>query len=226
MATVITMQLNKEEVCVDRAEGLRYIGYRPDTPSDILEKRADSVLKRIREILLPKACYLKVPVSIEETTDEIDFSCMKIRSKSLAYTLKGCKEAYLFAATTGSMLDREIARSTRKSAVDGLLTDAMGSAGIEGICDLVCERLEEIEKKPLTIRFSPGYGDLNIEIQKEFLQVLDCNRKIGLTLTGEMMMTPMKSVTAIVGIDGDRTRHHKTGGCANCSETSCEFRKE
>ena len=44
MATVITMQLNKEEVCVDRAEGLRYIGYRPDTCLLYTSDAADDVI--------------------------------------------------------------------------------------------------------------------------------------------------------------------------------------
>lgn len=36
----------------------------------------------------------------------------------------------------------------------------------------------------MTFRFSPGYGDYPIEMQKEYLRILDAPRKIGLT-TGD-----------------------------------------
>ena len=48
-------------------------------------------------------------------------------------------------------------------------------------------------------RFSPGYGDLSLEVQKEIFSLLDCPRKIGVSLGDSLLMTPSKSVTAIIG---------------------------
>ena len=36
--------------------------------------------------------------------------------------------------------------------------------------------------------------------QKDIFKILDCSKKIGLTLTDSLLMSPTKSVTAIVGI--------------------------
>ena len=52
----------------------------------------------------------------------------------------------------------------------------------------------------LTERFSPGYGDLDMAVQKDLCLVLDTGRTIGVTLTESCMMVPVKSVTAIVGL--------------------------
>ena len=48
-------------------------------------------------------------------------------------------------------------------------------------------------------RFSPGYGDVDLAVQKDFFRLLPCTR-IGLTLMDTLIMSPEKSVTAFVGI--------------------------
>lgn len=58
----------------------------------------------------------------------------------------------------------------------------------------------DVRLKP---RFSAGYGDLPLEVQKDIFRVLDCPRKIGLTLNDSLLMSPTKSVTAIVGIEDE-----------------------
>ena len=50
------------------------------------------------------------------------------------------------------------------------------------------------------MRFSPGYGDLPIEVQKDFLPLLDAERRLGITLSESCLMAPSKSVTAIIGV--------------------------
>ena len=50
------------------------------------------------------------------------------------------------------------------------------------------------------IRFSPGYGDLPIETQVYMAKMLDLERRIGVRVNSNMMMNPVKSVTAIAGI--------------------------
>ena len=49
-------------------------------------------------------------------------------------------------------------------------------------------------------RFSPGYGDLPLAVQREFMTLLDCAHLIGINLNESLLMSPSKSVTAIIGI--------------------------
>ena len=62
------------------------------------------------------------------------------------------------------------------------------------------KRVIKKEKGVIRPRFSPGYGDLPIEIQKDIFRALDCPRRIGLTLNENLLMSPTKSVSAIIGI--------------------------
>lgn len=80
---------------------------------------------------------------------------------------------------------------------------AIGAERIEALCDTFCKDMEnDFVLKP---RFSPGYGNLPLQIQKDIISVLDCPKQIGLTLNSSMLMSPTKSVTAITGIKNKDT---------------------
>ena len=57
-----------------------------------------------------------------------------------------------------------------------------------------------VDGKSLRTRVSPGYGDISLTMQKDIFAILDCERKIGITLNEDLLMSPSKSVTAIAGI--------------------------
>ena len=74
---------------------------------------------------------------------------------------------------------------------------------MEAVCDEVNALLEKEaaeEGRSLRRRFSPGYGDLGLENQKGVFELLNPAKLIGLTLMDTLIMSPEKSVTAIIGI--------------------------
>ena len=59
--------------------------------------------------------------------------------------------------------------------------DALASAAIEEVCRIADEDIKgQIDGEFLTWRFSPGYGDFPLEIQKEFLEAVNAPKRIGL----------------------------------------------
>ena len=122
-------------------------------------------------------------------------------SRDLMRHLEGCGEILLFACTAGAETDRRIARAKLVSPAKGLLMHAIGAQQVEGACDRLCRRLaEQFPDRKLTSRFSPGYGDLPLDLQRSVMAALDCGRTVGITLTDSLLMTPSKSVTAIIGM--------------------------
>ena len=90
-----------------------------------------------------------------------------------------------------------------------VVLQACAAAELEEYCDEQQKKIStELEKSGLYLRprFSPGYGDFPIEFQEPIMRMLDCAKKIGLTMTDSYMMSPTKSVTAIIGI---KKTHHK-----------------
>ena len=54
--------------------------------------------------------------------------------------------------------------------------------------------------KKLRPRYSPGYGDLSLEVQSEVLKVLNADKILGIKLGANLLMTPKKSITAVQGV--------------------------
>ncbi|NLB15389.1 MAG: Vitamin B12 dependent methionine synthase activation subunit, partial [Clostridiales bacterium] len=129
-----------------------------------------------------------------------NFGAFSVQSADLAKNLYGCESVLLFAATVGVGIDRLISKYSRISPARSVIIDALGAERIEALCDALCEDFALENKAKLKPRFSPGYDDLPLEAQKDVFAVLDCPRKIGLSLNDSLLMSPTKSVTAFAGI--------------------------
>ena len=183
----------------DTREILRYAGVRSDAP-DMVEL-LESCLAEVQGKLSYKACWQTFPVILRD--DAVDLTFTQTTSASLRKHLQGCGSIVLFAATVGLELDRLITRYSRISPSRALMFQAIGAERIEALCDLVSRDTAETAAEcgmHTTSRFSPGYGDLPLDIQRDIFRVLDCPRKIGLTLNESLLMSTKKSVTAVVGL--------------------------
>ena len=74
----------------------------------------------------------------------------------------------------------------------------MASAYAEAAMDYLNALLESHEQ--LTGRFSPGFGDFELKWQRDVLDFLRADNLIGIKLGKNYVMTPRKSVTAIMGV--------------------------
>lgn len=207
----------------NRREILRYAGVRSDTP-EILPLLED-VWEEVTPYLTGKVCWLEC--SIAESDGILDLGFLKTGSEALKRNLSGCDRAILFGATIGLFPDRLTARYGSISPVRALMVQAIGAERIEGLCDVFSEKIRrEAEASGLRTapRFSPGYGDFPLSAQKDIFRALDCSRKIGLTLNDSLLMSPTKSVTAIIGIGpcaGPGPAHR----CSSCSKADCAYRR-
>ena len=145
-----------------------------------------------------KSVYAVLDLRIKD--DLCDLGVMQIRSRSLAAHLTGCKRVILFAATLGASFDRELQKQSRLSPARGYELQMQGLREIEAWCDVLCEELVKEQGGTPQGRFSPGYGDLSLEVQREIFRVLEPAKHIGLCLSDSCVMTPSKSVTAFVGV--------------------------
>ncbi len=202
-------------------EALRFAGCREaDAETTAL---LAACFEEVKEQLHYRVCFAEVPVTI--AGDVCDFGAFRLCSRALAKTLDGCERSVLFGATLGVEIDRLIAKYGRLSPAKALMLQAIGAERIESLCDAFCVQYREACGEALTMRFSPGYGDLPLSAQRELFAALDLPRKIGLTLNDSLIMSPTKSVTAIVGV-GAKAPVPKKAGCARCDKRDCAFRSE
>lgn len=208
---------------INRSEILRYAGVKKSShETDVL---LESCLDNVLDKLTYKVCYAHFPLSFCGECTNLSFTT--VNSTALKKNLKDCSSYVLFAATIGVELDRLIARYTRISPAKALMIQSIGSERIESLCntfnDIIFDEARKVGKSTAP-RFSPGYGDLPIELQQDFFRVLDPYRKIGLSLNESFLMSPTKSVTAIIGISDKQVTPQKTH-CTSCNKTDCTFRR-
>ncbi len=196
MSGVFSVQLPPPPV--REREIFRYLRAEPDPQLlSLVRQTADELLP----LLEYKACACRLP--LEKTGDGVRFGPVFTRSKDLTKALSGCEEILAFAATVGLAPDRLMARYTHTSPAKALCVQAIATERIEALCDSYTEGLSaELAAQGLRLcpRFSPGYGDLALDVQRELFALLDCQRKIGLFLGARLLMSPTKSVTALAGI--------------------------
>jgi hypothetical protein len=216
----------------DEAEAVRYFGARPE------DKEAHSLVNQVflsvKDELQPRSIHQLWHCDIVQGTAEhpgkVQISNgMAFTGTQLAKHLKGCSQLILLGATLGSRFDLALRRLSLRSIAEGAAAQAVGTALIETYID----EQEKIWKQELPsyytyrTRFSPGYGDWPLEDQRKIFRVLDCAKRIGLTLTEGGLMAPLKSVTAIIGVDtsGACSEEPEKRGCASCAKTDCAFRR-
>ena len=164
-----------------------------------------------------RVCYLETPIDIVGKKVQTPFAIFE--SEGLAKTLCKSSSAIIFACTLGIGIDRLIKKYSETNPSKALVFQALGAERTETFTDLFLQDISKEKGVKLSSRFSPGYGDLPLSAQRDIFAVLNPLKLIGLTLNDSLLMSPSKSVTAIVGIGGDRQNK-----CENC-KSDCIYKK-
>lgn len=205
------MIINKKEV-------LRYLGYRNQEISDELDAFIDLCIAECERTARPGSVYRIF--DIVRTNGGIDLAgtAVTLKGSSITAHLKSCTKCALMAATLGAGIDNLIYTAQRLNITKALILDACASDMVERVCNDLNRQITREAAKfgfKTNYRFSPGYGDLALETQPEILSLLDAQRAIGLTCTADFLMTPRKSVTAVIGFITDSDNQFEPKGDAN-----------
>lgn len=205
---------------IDLALAARYFGAKgaADAQTSLLLQRcAGPILKAAQ----PRAVWLLAQ------TDQLAEAGL-LQGEDVQKHLAGCPQAILLAVTLGAGVDTWIRRAEVGDIAAGVASDALGSALAEQAADEAEAELRkqmEQQGKYLTGRFSPGYGDWDIAVQPKLAAALDTTRRIGLYVTDSDLLTPRKSITAVLGVS-DHPVKGKLAGCGHCVlRKRCEYRK-
>ena len=201
---------------LDRTEVLRYMGQHAGD-DDQIAQTADWAIQRITEIAAPRWKWV-----------ECDLDALPLSGGDIQRHLAGCDRMIVLCATLGAAVDREIRLIEHRSMLRALALDAAAGDAIEKVCDAAEDEIRlhyGQAGRYVTGRYSPGYGDLPMTIQPDILTLCDTARRIGLSVTQTNILTPRKSVTALLGISA----HPVSGrarGCGSCRlSANCPYRK-
>ncbi|SEQ47409.1 Vitamin B12 dependent methionine synthase, activation domain [Lachnospiraceae bacterium NE2001] len=221
---------------VNKKEVERYLGFHG--VKEIDEKTSqliDECIEEMQAQVNPKYIYKTFPLewkfsfklvpnedgtgNTKEKNVSCEFSGIKVESGNLLKNLDGCAEIVMMAITLGPEPDMLVRKAEVRDMMKAYTYQAVGAAMAEAWADEINIRIvEEAKARGLHARprFSPGYGDFPLEVQKDFERILEMPKKIGVTLSDSLLMTPTKSITAVIGLSEIDTNCERSG-CEQCS---------
>lgn len=207
-------------------EAVRYLGYGNNAIDDKTLQEIQDSFRELAPLEDKKFIYRIFELSLKDENN-LKIENVEICSRNLHTNLKECKQVVLFAATLGTEVDRLLRKTQVVDMSKAVVMQACAVTLLEEYCDELQEEIaKQMQKqgKYVRPRFSPGYGDFSISHQKDFLSLLNTPKTIGLSMTESYMLTPTKSVTAVIGI-GDTLMNCNQNGCEKCEKADCTYRR-
>lgn len=202
---------------MDKGLVLKYLGYENQT----IDKPLDMLIDRCIESVAAFQGHT-IHKTFDLTIDDfivIEGTILKLAGRSIRQILSQASQVVVFAATLGPQMDQMILKAGYRSSVEQMVLDACASARIEELLD----EMEAAIPGYKTPRFSPGYGDLELTVQRDLINVVE-GRRIGITVTDSQLLLPKKSVTGFIGVS-DEKMNVTYGFCDDClKRRSCDYK--
>ena len=195
MAELIRETVFPSEILVSENE----LGARLGRKVSLEDAEIKTILDELYKVANPVFVATRVNI-LGNKEGIVTFEGFLVESSALSRYFEGSCETFLFMATLGTEVDRLIAKKRVRSLSDGFIYDAVASAVIEAVCDAAEKKIcgSVITKN----RFSPGYADCPLSVQKEIVKLLSADKYAGIKLLDSLLMSPMKSVSAFIAIRG------------------------
>jgi hypothetical protein len=207
----------------------RVMGYKHnDTPEPvlILIKEAISKITGFNDI---RAEYKIFDNILFNSTDKsITISEKPFILNNIIYNqVKKSTAVALFICTAGKSTDALI-RSAKeeKDLLLEYIYDVVGSEIAEAAASKMEDHLREIaqaEGMNISMRFSPGYCGWGLQEQKQLFSFFPDNF-CGITLSASSFMSPVKSVSGIIGIGS--CQYKSVYQCHICNDRNCIYRNK
>jgi len=209
----------------DTDEILRYMGMPPEKADDATRSLAVQCGQQLLSVAAPRWCGQIFELSFEAGGVRLDGGLL-LGGQELKHHLSDCGKAVVFCATLGADADALIRRAQYTDMAQALALDCAAGALVEQLCDRIEGHIHtQYPGLHSPYRYSPGYGDLPLGVQCALLDLLDAHRLIGLSATDSCILTPRKSVTAILGLSDSPIPAYKRS-CPLCPNAdNCQLRK-
>ena len=211
-------QLNEDEA-------LRYMGCPPEKADAPLRALVSGCAREVLAAARPRWAWRALGLTFGADGVRLEGGLL-LPGHDLREHLAGCDRAAVFCATLGAEVDGLVRRWERLDMGRALALDCSAAAAVEQMCDQIELELQgHFPGCSFPFRYSPGYGDLPLELQNPLLDLLDAPRRVGLCASASHILTPRKSVTAILGA-ADGPIQPTVRSCLGCpARESCQYRK-
>jgi hypothetical protein len=228
METTKTFEILNESIIIEPDEIFRILGYSIFTVPEPVREKVQLLLPLIDQIIKPVGGFVLFPdsklvIGFESfTLDNVSFNT----GETIASQIFGSDNLGIIIATAGGQITEKSRELIENGEfLEGYIIDAVGSLIAEGVADIVQNDLKESQASSglnITNRLSPGYCGWNVSEQHKLFSLLPADF-CGVVLNESALMSPIKSISAIIGIG----RHIKSGPylCSICTMEHCYLRR-
>ena len=212
------------DIVINIDQIISLLGYNNETVPDPVLDSLEAIIQMIPEMVDLKSGF-KIfnpgSVIIEDGKFIVDnqvFNCDKI----IYSNLKNADTLAFIISTLGNKLE-SLSKyyMDNNEMLNGYLIDKIGSELVETLADKTETYLQEhLDQSGLkmTNRYSPGYCGWNVSDQKKLFSLLP-DKFCNVSLNENSLMTPIKSVSAVIGIGKNVER--KNYRCSICDVEFC-----
>lgn len=209
---------------IDAAEVRRYAGLKH--AEDFPDTYVNDACLEVQLAAVPQGTYEAYPYD-PETGIVASNPPLQIEGSVIRKHLEKSERVYVMAVTIGEGVEIRSEELFKEGNYTlGLLLDAAATTAVEQVADQVNDLIKKEAAKAgytTTWRFSPGYGNWDLTIQKELAHIIG-TQTIGLSVTDAFLLFPRKSVTAIIGCMPKGETIQTKRGCSSCSQRDCMSR--
>jgi hypothetical protein len=226
--------LDSLPLVIDPAEVLRFQGYkRGSLPEAAVLALLDEALELGRRLIAPRAVVRWLAVSGQEA-DRLELATAD-GATAHAVTIPGIGQrwgplAAVAAAvcTIGPGLEGRVAELFEARELPlAVMLDSVGSGAVESLAecvnDLLCQQATPLGWRA-TNRISPGYGDWDVGDQRLLFRLCPGDRA-AVHLNDACFMSPVKSISLLVGAGPAARVDHYFSQCARCWKGDCPYRR-
>ncbi len=221
------LKIDKSQISIDPEEILSFLGSSGGELDRHTLEIIENYIAECLEIMSPKGAYAIFEAVESDSKVDIEIEGTVFHTGKIIRNILRNSELYTFFAVTAGPEPERLAKSLIENSqfLEGYIVDMIGSGMVESVADQVhnhIKNLTQIRGQKATNRYSPGYCSWDVSEQQKLFSLLP-DGCCGITLSDSSMMTPIKSISSIVGIGS--AVEYKDYYCEICSMKNCLYRK-
>ncbi|MCK4749054.1 MAG: 5-methyltetrahydrofolate--homocysteine methyltransferase [Bacteroidales bacterium] len=187
----------------------------------------ETYIAECRSIMDPRGAYARIQAITTDSKEDIEIEGTRFRTGKIIRNMLRNAEEYAFFVVTAGPEPEALSRSLINSGqfLEGYIVDLVASGIVESAANQVHRHIKDVagsEGMKITNRYSPGYCSWPVNEQQKLFSLLP-NGCCGITLSESSLMSPIKSVSGIIGIG--RSMEYKDYTCEICPMKECIFRQ-
>jgi hypothetical protein len=187
-----------------------------------------AALAEARALVQPAAVWDVFPIRETRHEHVLLVNGVKIGGGPVTRVVGGASNLIVAVCTAGPAIERRASELQRsKEMFRAMMLSDLGSGAVDAVRQQLCHWLEEDATRRglrVSVSLSPGESEWSVRDQPAIFSLLD-TRPIGVSLSPSLVMSPIKSLSLIMGIGAQSMGVEGGSNCDFCTiRDRCTYR--